>query len=249
MGDLSAAEMEAVEKALRANPKLREALRLIEATQEAFLLKAAIAPPLTLKENLFERIPDNNTKVVELQHNRSVAMWRFAAAASISLAIISSILAFGYWKKWRAAETDLLALIAQNQRVAQDYNQVNERIEKLENDISIIDNPTFQKVVMKGTTNAPNALASVYWNASTKEVFLRVQAMKELSQENQYQLWAIVDGKPVDAGVFDGDFTGLIKMNNIGGPATTFAVTIEPRGGKESPTLETMQAAGNVTEG
>ena len=247
-GALSREEIAEVERNLRTYPELREELRLIEATQEAMLMKTAVAPPFALKEELLERIPENNTKVVELQHTRSVAVWRFAAAASISIAVIASLLAFTYWKKWRSAETDLTALIAQNQRVALEYNQVNERIEKLEEDISIIDNPGFQKVIMKGTPNAPQALASVYWNESTKEVFLRVQTMKQLAQENQYQLWAIIDGKPVDAGVFDGDLSGLIKMKDIDGEATTFAVTVEPRGGKESPTLETMQVAGNVKE-
>jgi anti-sigma-K factor RskA len=70
--------------------------------------------------------------------------------------------------------------------------------------------------------------------------------MKELSRDKQYQLWAIIDGKPVDAGVFDGNVASLIKMKAITSGVTTFAVTVEPRGGKESPSLETMQVAGNV---
>ena len=81
-----------------------------------------------------------------------------------------------------------------------------------------------------------------------KKSILSVQDLKELAQENQYQLWAIIDGKPVDAGVFDNNFTGLLKMKDIGAGAATFAVTIEPRGGRQTPTLETMQVAGNVVK-
>ena len=73
--------------------------------------------------------------------------------------------------------------------------------------------------------------------------------MRTLAQENQYQLWAIIDGKPVDAGVFDTSLAGLLKMKEIGNGAAAFAVTIEPRGGKASPTLETMQVVGNVVKG
>jgi anti-sigma-K factor RskA len=72
--------------------------------------------------------------------------------------------------------------------------------------------------------------------------------MKQLAQENQYQLWAIIDGKPVDAGVFDGNLAGLVKMKEIPSGAKTFAVTIEPRGGNASPTLEKMQVVGNVVK-
>jgi anti-sigma-K factor RskA len=108
----------------------------------------------------------------------------------------------------------------------------------------IENNPAFVKVILKGTENAPDAQATVYWNQSTKEVYLRIQSLEALSQDQQYQLWAIVDGKPVDMGVFDND-TGLLKMKTTG-KAAAFAVTIEPRGGKASPSLETMQVLGNT---
>jgi len=133
--------------------------------------------------------------------------------------------------------------------MAQDYNRVNQRLDKIEGDLGVIDNPAFKRVVMKGTDNAPTATAYVYWNESSNEVYLSIQNMKALAQENQYQLWAIVDGKPVDAGVFDGNPKDLLKMKNIAGGAATFAVTVEPRGGKESPTLSTMQVVGNVVKG
>jgi anti-sigma-K factor RskA len=143
----------------------------------------------------------------------------------------------------------LSELIAQNQRVAQDYNRVNDRLDQIEKDLNIMNNPAFNRVVMKGTANAPGALASVYWNENTREVYLSIQDMKALAQENQYQLWAIIDGKPVDAGVFDPNFDGLLKMKAIQSGAATFAVTVEPRGGQSSPTLETMQVVGNVVKG
>ena len=72
--------------------------------------------------------------------------------------------------------------------------------------------------------------------------------MPAAPQGMQYQLWAIVDGKPVDAGVFDVATSGLLKMKTLDG-AVAFAVTIEPRGGRPSPTLETMQVIGNVLKG
>jgi len=164
----------------------------------------------------------------------------------VSVALIASYLAFDYRSKWKDASSQLSNLIAQNQQIASNYNQVNESLDRLRKDVEILDNPSFTKTLMRGTANAPTALASVYWNKSSKELYLRIYNMKELSQEQQYQLWAIVDGKPVDAGVFDGNIAGMIKMKNVPEGAVTFAVTIESRGGKPSPSLETMQVAGNV---
>ena len=249
LGGLTLKEQEEVEKNIIEFPELKKELIQIEEAQEKLLMASAVFPKEDLKAKLFKKIKGSKPAANVVAINSGMAFWRFAAAAAITLAVISSYLAFDYWNKWRRTESDLNNLIAQNQKIAQDYNQVNNRLDQIENDLKVIENPEFKKVVMKGTPNAPQSLASVYWNEKSKEVYLSIQNMKSLAQENQYQLWAIIDGKPVDAGVFDGNIDGLIKMKEIGNGATTFAVTIEPRGGKSSPTLETMQVAGLVNKG
>jgi anti-sigma-K factor RskA len=251
LGELSEHERAEVEKNLALYPELRKELAHIEEAQERFLMNAAIQPRSSVKEKLFEQInAQSSSKVVEFKTAKvDLSVWKFAVAASVTIALISSYLAYNYWNKWKDTESNLTELLAQNQRVAQDYNNVNNRLDQLEKDLNIINNPAFNRVVMKGTPNAPTAMASVYWNESTKEVYLSIQEMKQLAQESQYQLWAIIDGKPVDVGVFDTNVAGLLKMKDVPTGPATFAVTIEPRGGKRSPTLETMQVVGNVVKG
>lgn len=249
LGELSAKEREEVEKNLQQYPALRDELSKIELTMEALLMKAALKPRAEVKQNLFEKINKKpEAKVVTMVTNPFNG-WRYATAASVAIALLSSYLAYNYWGKWKKSESNLTDLIAQNQRIAQDYNNVNLRLDRIETDLKVTSNPDFTRVVMKGTPNAPESVASVYWNAQTKEVYLSIQNMKELSKENQYQLWAIIDGKPVDCGVFDFGVAGLVKMKEAFALPTTFAVTIEPRGGKPSPSLETMQVAGNLAKG
>jgi anti-sigma-K factor RskA len=249
MGELSEQERMEVEKNLQQYPALRDELAKIEETVEKVLMQTAVKPRAEVKAKLFEKINEKaETKVVPMRSN-SFTGWRYATAASIAIALLSSYLAYNYWGKWKKSESNLTELIAQNQRIAQDYNNVNLRLDKMEMELKVTNNPDFTRVLMKGTPNAPQSLASVYWNAQTKEVYLSIQNMKELSKENQYQLWAIIDGKPVDCGVFDATLAGLLKMKEAFSSPTTFAVTIEPRGGKASPTLETMQVAGNLVKG
>jgi anti-sigma-K factor RskA len=249
LGELREEERLEVEQNLKLYPELRKELALIEETQEKLLMKAGMKPNPSLKKSLFAKIDaaEKSAKVVQLPAPQSgIAFWKFAAAASVTFALITSYLAYDYRDKWKKTESNLAELTAQNQQMASDYNTVNQRLDAIENDLRVSTNPAFSRVLLRGTANAPGALASVYWNEKTKEVYLSIQELKELTQENQYQLWAIIDGKPVDAGVFDNNFKGLLKMKDIGPGAATFAVTIEPRGGKPSPTLETMQVAGNV---
>lgn len=249
LGELTEQERAEVEKNLSQYPAMQEELAKIEHVVESVLMQTAVKPRAEVKAKLFKRINKKiGRKIVSITSD-SINAWRYATAASVVIALFSSILAYNYWDRWKKSESSLTNLIAQNKRMAQDYNNVNLRLDRIENDLKVTGNPDFTRVVMKGTAKAPESLASVYWNAQTNEVYLSIQSMKELSKENQYQLWAIIDGKPVDCGVFDFNVQGLMKMKNAFAMPTTFAVTIEPRGGKESPTLETMQVAGNLVRG
>ena len=63
--------------------------------------------------------------------------------------------------------------------------------------------------------------------------------------DKQYQLWAIVDGKPVDAGIIGDCNGGLCKLKNIP-KASAFAITLEKKGGSPTPTLTAMFVMGAI---
>jgi len=65
---------------------------------------------------------------------------------------------------------------------------------------------------------------------------------------HQYQLWALVGGKPVSLGVFDKDDadSSLMKEMKSVPVAQAFAVTLEPRGGSINPTMSQMMVIGNL---
>jgi anti-sigma-K factor RskA len=252
MDQLSAAERTEVEQSVAEHPEIREELELIELSMETLAFATAVKPPSGVKEKLMSQIGETakekrEAPVITMQSNRSYGILKFAAAASIIVALGASVMAFTYWKKWQSTEGRLSDLIAQNAQFAENYNQVNQQLDDIQDAVSIMNSSAYKRVTMNGTDNSPGALATVYWNEATEDVYLSIQNLKELSQDQQYQLWAIIDGKPVDAGVFDpnsGNF--LVQMKNITSGAAVFAVTIEPRGGSENPSLETMQVVGNV---
>lgn len=252
MDQLSPAERTEVEQAAADHPEIREELEKIELSMETLAFATAVTPPEGMKAKLMQQIGETRndskeTPVVSMQPDKSMGVLRFAAAASVLVALASAVMAFTYWKKWQSAEDQLADMIAQNAQFAENYNQVNQQLDDIQNAVAIMNNKAYRRVVMAGTDNAPDAQATIYWNEATADVYLSIQNLKELSKDQQYQLWAIIDGKPVDAGVFDpntGNF--LVQMKNITAGAAAFAVTIEPRGGSENPSLETMQVVGNV---
>ncbi|OYW78343.1 MAG: hypothetical protein B7Z27_07670 [Sphingobacteriia bacterium 32-37-4] len=78
----------------------------------------------------------------------------------------------------------------------------------------------------------------------SKDVYILPNKLPLPANGKQYQLWAIVEGKPVNAGVIS-DCAGLCKMKNIPS-ASMFAITLEKLGGSETPTLSEMYVAGKV---
>ena len=74
-----------------------------------------------------------------------------------------------------------------------------------------------------------------------------VQSLPAAPQGKQYQLWSIVDGKPLDIGMIDNAFTGkVLKMKNTKAGSAAFAITLEKEGGNPTPTMEEMYVMGKV---
>jgi anti-sigma-K factor RskA len=255
---LSPQEREEVEALVAQYPELGVELNAIELGLEDIAMATAIQSPSSVKANIMAAIEKEDTKLPRQESvkeepkvipmpdgNSNAGIWRFLVAASVALAVVSAYLAFDYRAKWKNSSDAFAQLQAQNSQMAQQYNQVNNRLDELVADIDVISNIDFKRVNMAAVDAAQTFEASVYWNAKTDEAYLNIQNLKNLTEEQQYQLWAIVDGKPVDMGVFDFDVEGLIKMKNIKN-AAMFAVTIEPKGGSVNPTLDLMQVAGAV---
>lgn len=255
---LSPQERIEVELRLAEYPELREELSAIEDSLEGIAMATAIQPPTDLKANIMSALNDNvgglkekstqereAPKVIPMPQSSNAGMWKYLVAASVTIALVTSYLAYDYRDKWKTSSDAFAQLQAQNSQMAEQYNQVNNRLDGLVADIDIISDADFKRVNMASFLPDESLTASVYWNAKTDEAYLNIKQLKSLTEEQQYQLWAIVDGQPVDMGVFDYDVEGLIKMKNIQN-AAMFAVTIEPKGGSVNPTLDLMQVAGEV---
>lgn len=253
---LSTQEREEVDVLVAQYPELRDELNAIEQGLEDIAMATAIQAPSHVKASIMAAIGEENQgatqkntikeepKVIPLPQTNA-GMWKYLVAASVALAIVSSYMAYDYRIKWKSSSDAFTQLQAQNSQMAEQYNQVNNRLDGLVADIDVISSIDFKRVNMAAVDPAQSFEASVYWNAKTDEAYLNIQSLKTLTEEQQYQLWAIVDGKPVDMGVFNFDVAGLLKMKNVQN-ASLFAVTIEPKGGSENPTMDLMQVAGAV---
>jgi anti-sigma-K factor RskA len=102
------------------------------------------------------------------------------------------------------------------------------------------------KMSAVATSPAHTSMATVYWNTESKDVYLLVNKLPKPVSDKQYQLWAIVDGKPVDAGTFEmPEGVSFVKLKTIP-KADAFAITLEKKGGSATPDMEAMYVMGKV---
>ena len=94
--------------------------------------------------------------------------------------------------------------------------------------------PDVKMAAMRGISD-PAMYATIYWDTTSKDVYLMVNNLPQPASDKQYQLWALLNGKPIDLGVFARQERLLTKMKNVQN-AQAFAITLEPKGGSQSPT-------------
>jgi anti-sigma-K factor RskA len=242
-GDLNQSQITEIEALIREDAETRSEYYKIEKLIELMAFQHAIPASPVVKRMVME-----NPSVmanVSRPETSSGNSWKLMMAASIFIAATSLLTAFYFWNQWKNTDLQLSLLISQNLELAYNYNQVNHDLNNLQQDVAVLISPDYQRIILEGTDNAPDTKAVIYWNANREKVFLNSASMVSLSSDQQYQLWAIEDGIPIDAGVFDASNGPFQIMKNIGS-ADAFAVTIEPKGGSISPTLSTMQVLGNV---
>jgi anti-sigma-K factor RskA len=114
--------------------------------------------------------------------------------------------------------------------------------------VELFASPTSRIVALKGTPAAPLASAKFAIDPETGRGLLLASNLPRVAEDRTYQLWYLVDGKPVPGGLFNTDSAGRGKLNEnvtpAGRAASGFAVTAEPRGGTPAPTGQILLAGG-----
>ncbi|HEY4060283.1 MAG TPA: anti-sigma factor [Puia sp.] len=259
MGLASESERAEFEHLCTQYPELVAARRDFEERLEEYASEHAVAPPPAVKVKVLEAIgnqrqrqtdspitPSSNPpKIITMENSkspvRSPGWLRFIAAASILLLVG---MAWLYYQ----TNTQNKELSSTNDRLKEKLNSTDSILKQIVAEEKMVKDPNTTVVNMVGTQVAPRSSANIYWDSTSTNVFLVVKNMPKLPSDQQYQLWALIDGKPNDLGVFDAtDDKVILKMKNTR-KAQAFAITIEKKGGSPSPTLQKMQSLGKTIQ-
>ena len=256
LGDLSSEEVREVEKMAMQHPEVKSELEAIETALLGYANSNSIAPPAALRDKILNSLessaaPEVESPVIQLNAGSSSDFYKYAFAASVALLVVSAILLINLNNKLKESNTQIAVLQSANTKFSSQVNYMNTELEDSRKFLEIYQKPADYKLVnLKGSPKAPKANMLVAFNPVKEEVMIDLSSLNMPSndKEHQYQLWALVDGKPVDLGVFDSSDdakSGMKRMKSVKG-AQAFAVTLEPMGGSVNPTMDQMMAIGNI---
>lgn len=171
---------------------------------------------------------------------------RTAIAAVVILLIGSILLNFVFWNKSKSTEEELAFVKTEQEKAMAASRQMQQELTASNNSLKMVMDPAMKSIPLAGVGEHTANNATVIWDTRSKEVYLSMNNLPPAPEGKQYQLWAIVDGKPVDLGVFPKDKQEVMQKMKVIPAAQMFAITLEKEGGSEGPTLEQMYVAGKV---
>ncbi len=257
LGLASTEEAIEVEKLRLQYPEIDKALEDFSVMLEKEAFENAIAPPADVKSKIIAAISEDErkTRIVPIlpfkdadtnvsAPVRSLRVWRFAAAASILLFIVSTAFNIYLYNRYNEKNAAYIALLTDRNSLQANNQVYQTRMKEWESALSVLHDPKMAMIKLADVRGQKN-LATVFWDRNNKDVYLVANVLPEVKTGKQYQLWALVKGKPVNAGMIDPACEGVCKM--ITTPqAEAFAITLENEGGSSTPTMKELCVMGKV---
>ena len=246
-------------------PEIRAAVDAVQLDMERYVNMQSVTPPPAVRDRVFQLINNEGVEVAvpagahayeessaytpdEPKEVKLVSpVWKYVAAAAIVGLLASVWMNIQYSNSSNDWKGKYQALLTEKDKMLADNNAMQTRMQSSEQMLQSLRG--MRMVPMYTVTpTRPGLLATVYWNPKSEEVMLTVTNLPAPAADQQYQLWGIVNGKPVDAGVFEMDeaVKGFAKMKSMVPGAQMFAITLEKKGGSPTPTLTAMYVAGKV---
>ncbi|MBD0333604.1 MAG: anti-sigma factor [Chitinophagaceae bacterium] len=263
MGLLPDDEARKIEQLAAIFPEVRQEINSISETLEKTALSFTAEPSPAVKENLMKKIKrlktgdaEDGSNVFEINaakegSNKSqktkILSFRttsVVAASVAALLLFGSVIAYLIMQN-RNTVADVASLKHRVNNLSKSLNQQQEQNQAYAEMLAMLSSD-YKKINLTAVHGKPAASVQVFWSPKSKDVFIANISLPPPPSGRQYQLWAIVDGQPVDAGMLKDIHQPAQKMKSFA-KADAFAITLEKKGGSATPTLEAMYVMGKTS--
>ena len=244
-GLLSETENEEVNAMAKNNSEINEEIIAIETAIVA--LSSNFSPFISAEhfEKIKEKLELKHSKVIELEPTRNWSQYIGWAAAVLFLVGI------GYqYNKLEQTNTQVANTEMEKAKMEKDLNALQLKNKASETSLAVVRDINNTIVVLGGQTVAPQSSAKVYWNKETKVVYVDAAGLPEPPEGMVYQVWALKLNPltPTSIGLLDNFRVNDQKMFAVDNAtdAEAFGITLEPKGGSLTPTMEQLYTLGKV---
>lgn len=229
MDQLSSAEKTEVESYLYTHPELVAELREIEKSLELFAGSAAIQPPSGVKERLMDSIRKDSSRAVRTRTTSS-GLWP-ALAAVFGLGLL--LLGYLFYQK----DQETRQLQSEMSSLRDTCNATTNQLTDQLNVLRQLTLPHNKILPFSPTPGFAQTDLYLHHNKETRKNFIQVRNLPDIADNQTFQLWSIKPNQaPAPLDVFDLPPDGLVEVQFVDA-TEVYAITIEPEGGSESPTL------------
>ena len=238
VGDTNDAENDKVENYIFRYPEVQSKYELLQDNLGIISDLNAVDAPKDSLNLILESLDEN--KVVHLHtHTKRVSVW-YSIAASAAAILFATTATFFFLQNQK--------LIDENQVVVEeifdlrsDIDDTNSKLEGVMHQFMRLNNPETEKYIIRGNRRAKNLKTVAYINPKEKTSMIEIVSLPQLPEEQCYQMWAQLQDEMVNLGILDAANTDLRTIPYTEN-ALAFEITIEPKGGNETATIENSVA-------
>ena len=235
MGTLDAIERKIVEEALEKHKDLRKELAEIEKSLLQYAQIHGVEPSPEVRKSIVENLR-HKQEISKADRNNNQTRKGFPWTSLFILMTLSSIIALVFlFNNYKSLEGRYKILEEECDSVA------NIRLDQIAFYESAL-NPGNNTIRINPTEKYPESELVIYLNESDQRGFIQPLNLPDLENNESFQLWSLKgNDPPTPLDVFDSSNldSSLFEIRYIENP-DAYAITIEPKGGSSSPTLENL---------
>ncbi len=245
-GTLSETETQDVAKIASEFPEIQSEIMAIE--KAIISLSYSVSPYLSIAnfDKIKSQLIEKHQGVVALKPRSNA--WTYMGWAAAVLLMVGS----AYFYNLNDKNALQVATISKEKsKLDADLNKLNLKNQQVEKVLAVVRDENNTVISLAGQAVSPTSKAKIYWNKSTQTVFVDASGLPTPPEGKEYQIWSLKLAPqltPTSIGTlanFSENNSKIFEVQNTSG-AEAFGITLEPKGGSPTPTMEQLYTLGKV---
>lgn len=238
VGETTSKESLEVEYYISKSKGIEAAYKTLQNNLELVAFANAKEAPKYILSNILEAIDE---KPVVALKQKSRAPWILYGIAASFIAALFAVASFYLYTQNQALLNENHTIVDEIYDLRSDITNNNSKLNALSKQFSQLNNPETAKYVLKGNKRAKNLQTVAYINPKEKTSMIDVVSLPSLPQNQEYQIWAAMQGKMVNLGILN-ETDRRLQQIPYTEDALGLSITIEQKGKAPSISTETPVA-------